>query len=176
MATAVQYILPDEIQNAEKCMFKLSFGESKEKYFLFKALKLKPVIQSLSEQLYREYNKPNVNSILYKVVAYYKKHRPGAFHVSVISPKGLSVVDLLVFENKTLKQAENDANCLNIEFDNTKFAPRWVSHADIVLFKQKLKGKTTGDILTRLDNYLAKFIDNQGSKKKVVAYIKKNFM
>lgn len=176
MSHAVQYVLPEEIRNAEKCLFKLSFGEQQEKYFIFKALKLRPVVQSLAEQIYREYNNPKENSLLYKVVCYYKKHRPGTFYVSLISKKGMAVDDLLVLENKTLKQAENDVNCLNPHFDNTKMFPRWVSHADIVSFKQKLKGITPSNRRDKLDAYLSQFVKNKANRTKIIAYIKRNFM
>jgi hypothetical protein len=176
MAETIPYLLPDDIASATKCVFKLTFGENREKYFIFKCLKLRPIVESFAAQIYREAVRPKKESMFFKVVAYYRKYRPGMMHVELISGVELKGVDILLAERRALKAAENDPNCLNISFDNTIKQPGWISHADMTTFRDLLKGKTPEDKLRKLDSYLDKYISKKASKERVISYIKKNFM
>lgn len=176
MAQTIPYLLPEEIKTAKKCVFKLSFGESKEKYFIFKCLTVEPLVKSFAAQIYREIVRPKKDSMFEKVVAYYRKHRPSIMHVELISKPNLGGVEVLLAERKALKEAENDPNCLNTLFDNSIKESRWISHTDMTTFRETLKGKTPEDKLKKLENYLTKYAKSKAAKTKILSYIKRNFM
>src|ERR1700739_3455638 len=94
------YTFKDDYQNTT-AVFKMWFGT---RYFIFKALKLKATVESLSGQIHRELSRPKDDSILVNVIAYVKKARVTNMVVERLFESD-AVVDVLMAEYEALQKA-----------------------------------------------------------------------
>ena len=136
-------------------VFKLKFGLSGKKYFIFKGLKITLTIENLSKQIYRELNSSHQkeDSILFKVVAYIRTAKVTTMQVEVIKEID-DTVGLLMTEYEALQAAKKDIDCLNTRFTNTDYYPKCIPQYAINDFTKRLGGVKARD----KDKNLLKFI------------------
>jgi hypothetical protein len=136
-------------------VFKLKFGLTGKKYFIFKGLKIGLTVENLSKQIYREMNSKNqkADSILFKVLAYIRTSKVTTMQVEVIQEID-DTVGLLMAEYEALQAAKSDPDCLNTRFTNTDYYPHWIPQYAINDFIKLLGGAKPRD----KDKNLLKFL------------------
>lgn len=163
-------------------VFKLRFGLSGKKYFIFKGLKIAMTVENLSKQIYRELNSQfqKEDSILFKAIAYIRSSKVTTMQVEVVMEVD-DTVELLLTEYETLQAAKNDSDCLNTRFTNTDYYPHWIPQVAINDFLKRLGGVKPRDKDKNLLKYLkgtlkdAKTKDYDTVAVNIVTYITQRY-
>jgi uncharacterized protein YueI len=155
-------------------VFKLRFGLSGEKYFIFKGLKIANTVENLSTQIHRERLTPKEDSILFKVIAYIRRAKVTSMKVEVISEND-NPVGLLINEYEALQAAKKDVNCLNTRFVNNEYFPNWLPQDAVNEFNKRLVGTKPTDSDKKLKRFLKNLIEGDEAIEKIIDYIKKHY-
>lgn len=167
-------INPDVESRNPTGIFKLKFGLSGEKYFIYKGMKLATTVENLSKQIIREWNHPKDDSILLKVIEYLRRSRVTEMSVEVIKESD-DHVDILLEEYQALQAAKDDTNCLNTRFVNNEYFPQWISQTAINEFHKRLQGVKEPAHYKNLHRFLSRNIEDPDLAQKVYEYVIKNF-
>jgi hypothetical protein len=163
-------------------VFKLKFGLSGKKYFIFKGLKIALTIENLSKQIYRELNSSHQkeDSILFKVIAYIRTSKVTTMQVEVIREVD-DTVELLMTEYESLQAAKGDSDCLNTRFTNLDYYPHWIPQYAINDFVKRLGGIKPRDKDKNLLKFLKTTLEAAKAKnpdevaESIVSYLTKRY-
>ncbi len=164
------------------CIFKIWVGK---KYYIFKTIKITPLLANLMKQIDREVQVFREDSALLNLIKEVVSTGAGIVNIEIV--KNYPDTDnqhrfkLLVDEYQALQAAKKDKNCLNDKFINHDRYPKWIDQQTINEFKDFYsKGKKGSSVK---DSNLRKYLRKIGQKPMLLddfvdhvsAYVKERY-
>lgn len=167
------FTIDEEVKHRNPtCVFKLRFGLTKRKYFIFKGLRVLNTAETLSAQIHKERMQPKEDSILFKVISYIRTNKVAEMAVEVVKETD-DTVDLLYSEYEALQAAKNDSDCLNVRFINNEYYPKWIPQKAILDFNKLIQGEKIPDKHKNLKKFLNSALPDNKKKPELVLAIMK---